>query len=222
MARQCPVEHRPGLLGRVLSAQAAHPRGVLGHAMGRIWVTETAAANDKALTLLAAAPRERVLEIGFGPGRAILQLAAAGAHVTGIDASPVMLTQARRRNAAAIRAEQVQLLTGHADALPLPDAAVDAVLAVHSVYFWADLAAGLRETHRVLAPGGRVVIAFRAAEHGLPRRFDPAVYRVPTTRGIQQALDAAGFDTSAVERDPQGVTYALAYTSSDSAPAHGS
>lgn len=158
--------------------------------MGRIWVNETAAANDKALALLAATPKEPVLEIGFGPGRAIAQITGAGAHVTGIDASAVMLIQARRRNATAIRAKQVQLLTGHADALPLPDVAVDAVLAVHGVYFWADLDAGLRETHRVLAPGGRVVLAFRAAEHGLPRRFDPAVYRVSTTRGIEQALDA--------------------------------
>jgi Methylase involved in ubiquinone/menaquinone biosynthesis len=178
--------------------------------MGRVWVSETAAANDRAITLLAVAPGDRVLEIGFGPGRAVSQLAVAGAHVTGVDASPVMLAQARRRNAAALRAEQVELLTGHAGALPLPDATVDAVLAVHTLYFWADLTGGLRETRRVLAPSGRVVLAFRAAEDGVRPRFDPAVYRVPTTRALQRALDTAGFETSTVERDPHGITHVLA------------
>lgn len=218
MSRQCTVERRPGLLGRILSAQAAGPSGLLGRVLGRLWVSETAAANDRAIALLAPVAGERVLEIGFGPGRTIRELAARGARVTGIDVSPVMLDQARRRNAAAIQGGQVQLHAGTAEALPLPAAAVDAVLAVHTLYFWPDLDAGLREIHRVLAPTGRVVLAFRAAEHGLPRRFDPAVYRVPTTERAQHALLAAGFGHATVEVDPHGTAHltARARTTSDS------
>lgn len=219
MAKQCTIVRRPGLFGRTVSAQAAHPRGVLGRVIGRRWVSETAAANDRAMALLAVAAGEHVLEVGFGPGRTVQQLAASGARVTGIDVSPVMLAQARRRNTAAIDAGQVDLLIGHAGAMALPDASVDAVLAVHTLYFWAELTAGLREARRVLRPGGRVVLAFRSADSGLPRRFDPAVYHVPTVRAVERAIADAGFDPSATERDPHGVTYTVAHTPSGPVPA---
>lgn len=212
MARRYSIQRRPGPLGRVLSAQAAHPRGLLGAALGRLWVSETAAVNDRAIGLLAVSPGDRVLEIGGGSGRGVAELARRGARVTAVDPSPVMLAQARRRNAAAVRAGQVELVAGHADALPVADAAVDAVLAVHTLYFWPDLAAGLREIHRVLAPAGRVVLAFRSAEHGLPRRFDPAIYRVPTTPHAVETLRAAGFDRVTAEHDRHGTAYLAAYT----------
>lgn len=223
MTRHCSIQRRPGPVGRALSAQAARPRGLLGRALGRLWVTETAAVNDRALALLDVAAGERVLEIGFGPGRAIGELAARGARVTGVDASSAMLAAGRRRNAAAVEAGQVNLLVGDVAALPLPDAAVDAVLAVHTLYFWPDLADGLREIRRVLVVGGRVVLAFRAAEHGLPRRLDPAVYRVPTTEHARHALRGAGFDEITLELDPHGITHIAARvhagsdTSSDTA-----
>lgn len=211
MSRECTVERRPGPLGRIVSAQAAGPHGLLGGVMGRLWVSETAAANDRAIDLLAPVPGEQVLEIGFGPGRTISELAAREVRVTGIDVSPVMLAQARRRNAAAIEGGQVQLHHGTVEAIPLPADAVDAVLAVHTLYFWPDIGAGLREIRRVLRPAGRVVLVFRVAEHGLPRRFDPAVYRVPTTDRAQQALSDAGFGHTTVEHDPHGVVHSLSH-----------
>jgi SAM-dependent methyltransferase len=215
MTRHCSVQRRSGLVGRIVSAQAARPRGLLGRAIGRLWVIETAAANDRAIALLEPCAGQRVLEIGFGPGRAVRELAARGATVTGIEVSAAMLAHARRRNRAAVRAGKVRLLLGRVDALPLDDRAVDAVLAVHTLYFWPDLATALREIHRVLAPGGRVVLAFRAAEHGVPRRLDPAVYRVPTTAHVHRTLMAAGFDEPVVEHDAHGIAHLTAYAGAD-------
>lgn len=213
-----PVPTRPGLVGRALSAQAAQPRGLLGRALGRLWVTESAAINDRAIALLGVTEGDRVLEIGFGPGRAVHELAARGAAVTGVDPAPAMLAAARRRNAAAVRAGQVHLLVGHADALPAPDAAFDAVLAVHCLYFWRDLDAGLREIRRVLTDGGRVVLTFLAAEHGLPHRFDPVVYRVPTTARTRRAMEAAGFVGIVVDPGPHGVVHVTAHAHPASFP----
>ena len=45
----------------------------------------------------------------------------------------------------------------------------------------------------MLRPGGRLVLAYRAGEHPLPRRLDPSVYRVPTTQQLTSWLDRAGF-----------------------------
>jgi ubiquinone/menaquinone biosynthesis C-methylase UbiE len=104
-----------------------------------------------------------------------------------------MIAAARRRNRVAIDAGTVRLLIGDAGSVPAPDASYQAALAVHTIYFWPDLDAGLREAHRVLVPGGRVAIGFRPAERGRPRRLDPVVYRIPTTIQLIEALSVAGF-----------------------------
>lgn len=193
MARQCSTERRPGLLGRTVSAQASRPHGLLGRALGHLWIRETATINDRAIELLDLAPGESVLEIGCGPGRAVAELAGRGLRVTGTDPSPVMVAQARRRNRAAIGSGRVRVLPAGSGALPVPSDPYDAVLAVHTIYFWPDLEAGLREVAGLLAPGGRVAIGFRPAEGGRPRRLDPAVYSIPTSTRLTEALEAAGF-----------------------------
>lgn len=174
--------------------QSALRIGLPGSADPRhLWVHETAAINDRAIALLEPASGEHVLELGCGPGRTAAEIARRGAQVTCLDPSPVMIAAARRRNRAAIDAGTVQLLIGDASAVPAPDASYQAALAVHTIYFWTDLDAGLREVHRVLAPGGRLAIGFRPAERGRPRRLDPKIYKIPTTNQLIEALGAAGF-----------------------------
>ena len=113
------------------------------------------------VSLLGVQPADRVLEIGFGPGLAVAQLARAGAgHVYGIDHSGVMLRQASRRNAAAIRAGRVTLMRASVDQLPPAlDGPFDAILAINSLGFWPAPAERLAELRRRLAPGGRIAIA---------------------------------------------------------------
>jgi ubiquinone/menaquinone biosynthesis C-methylase UbiE len=108
-----------------------------------------------------SAAADRVLEIGFGPGLAVAELVRAGAgHVYGVDHSGVMLRQASRRNAAAIRAGRVTLINASADQLPAAlDGPFDAILAVNSLGFWPAPAERLAELRRRLAPGGRIAIA---------------------------------------------------------------
>ena len=78
----------------------------------------------------------------------------------GIDHSGVMLRQASRRNAAAIRAGRVTLINASADQLPAAlDGPFDAILAVNSLGFWPAPAERLAELRRRLAPGGRIAIA---------------------------------------------------------------
>ncbi|WP_395107657.1 class I SAM-dependent methyltransferase, partial [Actinomadura sp. SCN-SB] len=52
-----------------------------------------------------------------------------------------------------------------ADRTGFPDAQFDCVVSVNNVAIWPDLRAGLRELHRVTAPGGRVVIAWHGGTH---------------------------------------------------------
>jgi ubiquinone/menaquinone biosynthesis C-methylase UbiE len=112
------------------------------------------------VALLEVRSADRVLEVGFGPGVAIAELARAGAgHVYGVDHSAVMLRQASKRNAAAIRAGRVTLVNASVDQLPPAlDGSFDAILAVNTLGFWPAPAERLAELRGRLAPGGRVAI----------------------------------------------------------------
>ena len=205
LRRACPVPgtKRAGPISRRVSRQAARPHGLAGRLLARLWLAETAAANDVAVELLGPVAGQRVLEIGFGPGRTLDRLAAAGAQVVGVEVSEAMLATAARRNAAAIAAGRAQLHRGDGTVLPVRGHSVDAVIGVHTVYFWPDPPATVAEIARVLRPGGRIVFALRTADHPVPRRFDRAVYRVPTTEQAVEWLRSAGFTDVQVHRRPQ-------------------
>ena len=130
---------------------------------------ETATANEEALTLLDLQPSDRVLEVGFGHGRTIERAATvlATGFIAGIDLSEEMVRMAERRCRRLIRDGKVTLSVGDSDHLPFPDQHFDKALSVHTVYFWADPVAHLREIRRVLADGGataRAIVAIRPAQ----------------------------------------------------------
>src|SRR5450759_1107921 len=107
---------------RRLVRQFGHPGGIAGRMAG--WVMAHRRSNQQrnrwAVSLLEVQPTERVLEIGFGPGIAIAELArrATQGHVYGIDHSQVMVGQASRRNADAVRARRVCLTRAPVEQLP--------------------------------------------------------------------------------------------------------
>lgn len=150
-------------LDRDAVGQGHHPRGAAGSVTG--WVFAHRPSNRQrnrwVVSLLDVQPTDHVLEIGFGPGLAVAELVRAGAaHVYGVDHSEVMLRQASRRNAAAIRAGRVTLVNAGVDQLPPAlDGPFDAILTVNTFGFWPAPGQRLAELRRRLAPGGRLAIA---------------------------------------------------------------
>lgn len=104
-------------------------------------------AQAAARWALEPAPGLRVLDLGAGTGKLTATLVALGADVTAVEPDPAMLTELRRT------LPGVRALPGGAEAIPLPDASVDAVLAGNAMH-WFDMAAAGPEIARVLAPGG--------------------------------------------------------------------
>ena len=172
--------------------QAHHPRGTAGRVTA--WEMAHRPSNRQrnrwVVSLLGMQPDRQVLEIGFGPGLAIAELARAGAgHVYGIDHSGVMLRQAARRNAAAIRAGRVTLIRASVDQLPPAlDGPFDAILAVNSLAFWPAPAQRLAELRRRLAPGGRMAIASQPRCPGATADTSRSA-----AREIEDLLSDAGF-----------------------------
>jgi ubiquinone/menaquinone biosynthesis C-methylase UbiE len=146
--------------------------------------------NAWAVSLLDVQRDDRVLEIGFGPGVAIRELArlAADGDVCGLDHSEVMVRQATKRNAEAVGRGQVRLKLRHVERLPAFEAPFDKILAVNALQFWDQPVEPLRELRRVLRSGGRIAIAFQPRGPG-------ATDEAATARSqkIATALRDAGF-----------------------------
>jgi len=149
-----------------IRAQFERPTGVLGAAIGWLMAIKNGERSVWVLSLLDPAPTDRVLEIGFGPGVDIARVANRAARVSGTDASDVMLRQAVRRNAEAIRSGRVDLRLAAMPDLPFDAGAFDKAFSVNSFQFWPDKTRSLRALRRVMRAGGRVVIAVQPRNSG--------------------------------------------------------
>lgn len=103
---------------------------------------------------------ERVLDLACGTG-VVTRLAApevgAGGQVTGLDINAGMLAVARSLPPPS--GASITWVEGNAEAMDFPDASFDVVLCQQGLQFFPDKPAALREIHRVLVSGGRVLLS---------------------------------------------------------------
>ena len=102
--------------------------------------------------LTGIGPRTMLLDVACGSGLAMVQAAAAGANVHGIDAAEPLVAIARDR------LPEADVRLGSMFALPWPDGCFDVVTSINGV--WGGCGGALVEAHRVLRPGGTVAISF--------------------------------------------------------------
>jgi SAM-dependent methyltransferase len=161
------------VMGR-LFRQGHNPTGPAGRATGWMmgWRSSNVRRNRWAVDLLAVEPTDRVLELGCGPGVAIAALASRATRglVVGVDHSEVMIRQACRRNAAAIRAGRVRLIHAPVECMHTTEGPFDAALAVNTVGMWPEHTARLRDIGRLLRPGGRILWSRSPAARAPPPR----------------------------------------------------
>lgn len=158
-----------------------------------------------------------VLEVGVGTGR---NLAYYPEHVrlTGIDFSPAMLDLARRR--AAELGREVTLREADAQALPFADASFDTVVCTLGLCGFPDDRAAIREMHRVLRPGGKLLLLDHIGSHHRLIRFGQRLLEKMTVRTLGDyqtrrplpLVEEAGFVVERRERLKLGSVERLAAT----------
>jgi ubiquinone/menaquinone biosynthesis C-methylase UbiE len=151
-----------------------------------------------------------VAEIGFGSGLNLPYYDPARvSRLIGIDPDPTMLAIVRKR--AARSAQQIELIEGRAELLPLPDASVDTAVVTYALCTIPDPPRALREIRRVMKPGGRLLFVEheRSAQPWRSRWQDRlnGVWRgiaggCHLNRHPLQLIEEAGFAIGAVQREP--------------------
>jgi SAM-dependent methyltransferase len=136
----------------------------------------------------ALQPGERLLDIGCGTGGAAFLAVEAGADVTGLDLSPVLIETARER--AAEGGLELRLDAGDAESLPYDDASFDVVTSTVGIMFAPGQEAAASELARVTRPGGRTAIAswiWEGSGGGLFRVMAP--FQPPPPPGLPSPFD---------------------------------
>ena len=156
-------------------------------------------------------PGHRVLELAAGPGDTgflAAELIEPGGTLISSDLVEEMVDQARAR-AAELGITNVEFRTIDAEWIDLPTADVDGVLARWGYMLLADPATALRETRRVLRPGGRLALAAWADPEDNPWAWAPRAELVAIGAIDPPAPDAP--DMFAF-RDPQRIVELLEET----------
>jgi ubiquinone/menaquinone biosynthesis C-methylase UbiE len=204
----------------VFDRHAAAYRDRLAAAAGR----GEARGRARVVELLRPRPRDRVLDLGCGPGVLTLPLADAVGErglVAGVDLSDRMLALAREA-----APPQVALARMDMERLGFRDGVFDAVACGHALQFCTDLAAALSESRRVLVSRGRFAASLPASAitgpasrlldevfaRRLPRPLELADGRgtreaVRDQHHLRAAMDAAGFRLVAIERVDEIASY---------------
>jgi demethylmenaquinone methyltransferase/2-methoxy-6-polyprenyl-1,4-benzoquinol methylase len=151
---------KQGLVNEVFAKSAARydqMNDLMSAGLHRLWKDDVVAQlnpprNDRLF---------HVLDVAGGTGDIAFRIAAAGGsgtRVTIADISPAMVAEGRRRAEAQSLAEKLEFTVGNAEALAFPEKQFDAYTIAFGIRNVPDIPRALQEAHRVLKPGGRIMV----------------------------------------------------------------
>ena len=166
----------------------------------------SAATLNKALEIIPSNGERSLLDVACGTGILVqlLHERRPQLRITGVDITPQMLEQARRR---VTEGNSVGWKLGHAEKLPVDDQQFDIVTCTNAFHLVQDAAAALREFHRVLRPGGTLVLVDWCLDYPQMRLFnliqriaDHQKRNVRNLHEMVKLLGEAGFEVEESER----------------------
>lgn len=173
-------------------------------------------ARERGLELLGAEPGEHILEIGFGTGQSVVELARSvgdAGRIQGIDISTGMQDVATRRLTKEQLEDRVELRVGTAPPLPYDTGVFDAVTMSFTLELFEepDIVSLLAECRRVLRPDGRLgVVSMASVPEGQHESWMERTYiwmhqhfpHIVDCRPIplETLIQAHGFELSTQER----------------------
>lgn len=180
-----------------LAKHLKQPDGEIGKQVGELMNKSNKHISLNSYKVLAPKNNDYILEIGMGNGLFVQNLLSMAENIqyTGADISPTMIEEASTINTGFIEMGRASFVESSIEKLPFKDNSFNGIATTNTVYFWPNPEKNPKELHRILKPGGKVVIAYRSkscmeqldvAKHGFIH-YDSAE--------IEHLLIRAGFNS---------------------------
>lgn len=143
------------------------------------------------------------LDIGCGGGAnvSVLLSRCRGGRVTGMDYSPVCVSQSRKKNRKEVAAGRCRIIRASAEKIPFEAGSFDVITAFETVYFWPDLGECFRQVHEKLRPGGTFLICNEDSDPSNDQWTKIIEgMRVYSAQELEKLLKAAGFEEIRIDR----------------------
>jgi ubiquinone/menaquinone biosynthesis C-methylase UbiE len=178
------------------SEQARKPSGLFGRwVMCKIFDYGNAALNDFMKELLSLKENDHVLEIGFGTGKLISEMAKRvnKGLIEGIDFSDVMVAIAEKKNKKHIAEGRVIIRQGDFEKIVYNENCFDKICSANTVYFWSHPDTCIKKSFKILKPGGKLILAFEDIKQLKDRALNTDVFHFYHQDEIIKRLSRNGF-----------------------------
>jgi SAM-dependent methyltransferase len=186
---------------KFLSLQARKPTGLFGqYVMTSIFNSVNADLNSLVKEILNPEINDRILEIGFGSGKLIHEMAEIITEgiIEGVDFSDAMLNQASKVNRQYISSGAVKLQKGECSNLPYDNESFHKLCSVNTLYFLSEPDKCFLETFRVLKQGGEIVIGFRDDKQMNHLNLNRDIFNTYSLDEVVELLTNSGFSNAQI------------------------
>ncbi len=187
---------------KILSKQARQPSGLIGRYVMPLLFKGNADLNAFVKESLELTKTDNVLEIGFGPGKLLNEIAAIANYVEGIDFSEIMVIKASKLNQHYISNDKLRIQLGECSNLPYANKSFDKVCSVNTLYFWDNPKIYLQEIFRVIKIDGKIVLGFRNKEQMNNLNLSADVFNIYSLDEVKELLLNAGFSNINIIEKP--------------------
>ena len=163
--------------------------------MSTIFDYGNAALNDFMKEILSLKENEHVLEIGFGTGKLISEMAKRvnKGIIEGIDLSDTMVAIAEKKNKTFIAEGKVIIRQGDFEKTFYNENCFDKICSANTVYFWPRPDTCIKKIFRILKPGGKLILAFEDIKQLKGRPLKTDVFHIYHQHEILERLSHNGF-----------------------------
>jgi len=178
------------------SEQAKKPSGIFGRLiMPIIFDRGNVAINKFMGDLLTLKENDHVLEIGFGTGKFINEMAKFlnEGLFEGIDLSNTMVVMAERKNRKYIANGKVIIAQGDFGETVYRNDSFDKICSANTIYFWPNPDNYAKKIFRILKPGGKLILAFEDSNQLKSKPLSTIVFKFYSLDEIENLFNRNGF-----------------------------
>jgi ubiquinone/menaquinone biosynthesis C-methylase UbiE len=177
-----------------LATQLRKPAGFFGNLVAKMMEFRNRGSYNIIIDWLSPRPGDHILEIGYGPGLGIYQVARSvpGCRVSGIDFSELMYQKASVKNKKYIEKGNVHLMHGDILTIEPGKDKFDKIFCVNVIYFWNDLNLAFTKIINMLGKEGKFLIYMDHKDSLDKAKFLADFCKYPVEE-VERELKTAGF-----------------------------